>query len=61
MPQSFLNKRLLYALATAGLLSRVAQIQLFAHNKFPLYTLLFNIHPLAYNYLGELYVNQLYN
>ena len=36
MPQSFLNKRLLYALATAGLLSRVAQIQLFAHNKFPI-------------------------
>ncbi|HIS53330.1 TPA: MarR family transcriptional regulator [Candidatus Galligastranaerophilus gallistercoris] len=36
MPQSFLNKRLLYALATAGLLSRVAQIQMFSQNKFPI-------------------------
>ena len=25
----------------------------FAHNKFPLYTLLFIISPLAYNYLGD--------
>ena len=34
MPQSFLNKRLIYALATVGLLAKVAQLQMFAQNKF---------------------------
>ena len=36
MPQNFLNKKVLFTLMTTGVLSRIATLQMYAKNKFPI-------------------------
>ncbi len=58
MPQNFLNKKVLFTLMATGLMSKVATLQMFAHNEF-------DITPEQYMVLalldeqGELYQRQI--
>lgn len=36
MPQTFLNKKVLFTLMTTGVLSRIATLQMYSKNKFPI-------------------------